>query len=319
MGCKTYYFSGAFRQDLKRQENVDQLFTVYHEKKLIIKTIQYKKEHPEYTAKIMCDSGAFTLYQNMKKKGHILTEEERYKYTDDYLEFLNEYGEDLECFVAVDSVPDPEAVDQDFARQTWENYLYMYDHLKESIRDKLIPVFHYGEDFKWLKNMLEYRHADGTPVAYIGLAISLEGTKKIRIAWGQECMNIIANSSNPNVKTHAFGVGVKSVLDHIDVTSTDATSYLKRAAYGMISVDDKTIYISELQKQKYNGAHMSEKSTAYQQAILQRIHDMGFTLEELMEDNYKRALFNIRDTMSWVNKYKDAEKINPVSKVDLGW
>ena len=35
------------------------------------------------------------------------------------------------------------------------NYLYMYDRLKPEIRHKLIPVFHFGEDFKWLKNMLE--------------------------------------------------------------------------------------------------------------------------------------------------------------------
>lgn len=319
IGCKVYYFSGGSSQDIKRQENVDQLFSVYHEKKLVIKTIQYKKEHPEYTAKLMLDSGAFSLYQNMKKKGHILTDEETRAYTDDYIAFLNEYGKDLECFVAVDSVPDPENVNQDFARKTWENYLYMYARLNKDIRDKLIPVFHYGEDFKWLKNFLEYTHEDGSHIAYIGLAISLEGTKKIRITWGQECMNIIANSSNPNVKTHAFGVGVKSVLDHIDVTSTDATSYLKRAAYGMISVDDKTIYISELQKQKYKGHHVLEKSTAYQEAILKRIEDSGFTLDELMNDNYKRLRFNIRDTLSWVNKYNENDKITPIAKVDLGW
>ena len=62
-----YFFSGAYGQTLKRDLNIDQLFSVYHEKKLIIKTIQYKLEHPEYTAKIMVDSGAFSLYQNFKK------------------------------------------------------------------------------------------------------------------------------------------------------------------------------------------------------------------------------------------------------------
>lgn len=319
MGCKVYYFSGAYNQKMKIEENVSQLFTVYHEKKLIIKTIQYKKEHPEYTAKLMCDSGAFSLYQNMKKKGHILTDAETYAYTDEYLEFLNEYGEDLECFVAVDSVPDPENVDQSYAQKTWDNYLYMYDRLNPSIRHKLIPVFHYGEDFKWLKNFLEYKHADGTHIAYIGLAISLEGTKKIRITWGQECMNIIANSSNPNVKTHAFGVGVKSVLDHIDVTSTDATSWLKRAAYGMISIDDKTIYISDIQKAQLKGKHFTEKSQAYQDSVIRAIEERGFNVDKLAEDNYERAKFNMRDTMMWVNAYNDADKIVPVTKVDLGW
>ena len=87
----------------------------------------------------------------------------------------------------------------------------------------------------------------------------------------------------------------------------------------MISVDDKTIYISELQKQKYKGHHVLEKSTAYQEAILKRIEDSGFTLDELMNDNYKRLRFNIRDTLSWVNKYNENDKITPIAKVDLGW
>lgn len=297
-----YYMSGAYNQELKRSLNVDQLFSVYLEKRLIIDTINYKKDHPEYTARIMVDSGAFSFYQQSKKKGHILTDQEMYDYTDDYLKFLNEYGQDLEVFVGVDSVPDPDNVNPDYARKTWENYLYMYDRLKPEIRHKLIPVFHFGEDFKWLKNMLEYVHADGTHLDYIGLAISLEGTTKVRINWANACRKMINESSNPNVKTHAFGVGVKSVLDHIDVTSTDATSWVKRAAYGMISINDKTIYVSEIQEQKLNGHHYSERNAAYRDSVEDIIKSRGFTLEELKTDPYARAKFNILDTLDWVSK-----------------
>lgn len=297
-----YYMSGAYNQELKRSLNVDQLFSVYLEKRLIIDTINYKKEHPEYTARIMVDSGAFSFYQQAKKKGHILTDEEMYEYTDSYIEFLNEYGDDLEVFVGVDSVPDPDNVNPDYARKTWENYLYMYDRLKPSIRNKLIPVFHYGEDFKCLKNMLEYTHADGSHLDYIGLAISLEGTTKVRINWANACRKLIEESSNPDVKTHAFGVGVKSVLDHINVTSTDATSWVKRAAYGMISIDDKTIYVSDIQEEKMNGHHYAERSTAHKEAIEDLIKSRGFTIDEIKTDPYARAKFNILDTINWVNK-----------------
>lgn len=300
-----YYFSGAYNQELKRSLNIDQLFSVYLERKLIINTIQYKKEHPEYTAKIMVDSGAFSFYQQSKKKGHILTDEEVYEYTDSYIEFLNDYGQDLEVFVGVDSVPDPDNVNPDYARKTWENYLYMYDRLKPEIRHKLIPVFHFGEDFKWLKNMLEYVHADGTHLDYIGLAISLEGTTKVRINWANACRKMIEESSNPNVKTHAFGVGVKSVLDHINVTSTDATSWVKRAAYGMISIDDKTVYVSDIQEEKLSGNHYGERSTAHKEAIEELIRSRGFTIEEIKTDPYARAKFNILDTINWVNKLSD--------------
>lgn len=296
-----YFYSGAYNQPLKRELNIDQLFSVYHEKALIKKTIQYKKEHPEYTAKIMVDSGAFSLYQKFKKNGEILTDEELKAYTDDYIAFLNEVGDDLYSFVGVDTVPNPDDVDQSFAQKTWENYLYMYDKLRPEIRDRLMPVFHFGEDFKWLKNMLEHKHADGRGLEWVGLAISLEGNRKVRISWANECRRIINESSNPNVKTHAFGVGVKSVLDHIEVTSTDATSWVKRAAYGMISIHDKTIYISDIQQQKFDGRHLTEKSAAMQEDVEKIINDRGFTLEELATDPYARAKFNILDTQDWVS------------------
>ena len=148
----------------------------------------------------------------------------------------------------------------------------------------MIPVFHYGEDWKHLKRFLEYVHEDGSKLDYIGLAISLEGTKKVRIDWGQQCMKIIAESSNPNVKTHAFGVGVKSVLEHIDVYSTDATSWVKRAAYGMISINDKTIYVSDVQKNKLVGNHYTERSSAFQYEVEKAIRDKGFTLEPEVVD-----------------------------------
>lgn len=325
MGCSVYFYSGAYDQDLKRELNADQLFSIYHEKRLVIDTIMYKREHPECTAKIMLDSGAFTLYQKYKKNNEVLPEEVLQQYVDDYIDFLNEWGEDLFCFVAVDSVPDPTNVDQSFAQKTWDNYLYMYSKLKESVRDKLIPVFHYGEDFKWLRNMLEYRHEDGSPVDYIGLAISLEGTRKVRITWGQECMKIIERSSNPNVKTHAFGVGVKSVLDNINVTSTDATSWVKRAAYGMISIDDKTIYVSDIQKKKLCGNHYGERSMAFQEEVEKIIKDRGFRFDPevvpfTLEDNTARFTLESGDVVAVRDgdklTVKTTEKTQDYSAVD---
>ncbi len=300
-----YYFSGMSYQDMKRRLNVDQLFSQWHERKGIRSLIEYKKEHPEHTGRIMVDSGSFTAYT---KGVHIDI--------DDYLKFIDEIGDYVTVFVAVDDVPDPMNMDYNKAKTTWDNYLYMVERIRPELRDKLIPVFHYGEDFKWLRNMLEYRHPDGSPIKYIGLAISLEGTKKVRINWGRECMRVIHESSNPNVMTHAFGVGVKSVLDNITVTSTDATSWVKRAAYGMIAVDDKSIHVSEVMKAKADDRSLSRQSKALQEDVLKRIKQRGFTLEELEQDSGKRAEFNILDTLDWVAKL---EPHNTTFKNGLGW
>lgn len=300
-----YYFSGMSYQDMKRRLNVDQLFSQWHERKGIRSLIEYKKEHPEHTGRIMVDSGSFTAYT---KGVHIDI--------DDYLKFIDEIGDYVTVFVAVDDVPDPMNMDYNKAKTTWDNYLYMVERIRPELRDKLIPVFHYGEDFKWLRNMLEYRHPDGSPIKYIGLAISLEGTKKVRINWGRECMRVIHESSNPNVMTHAFGVGVKSVLDNITVTSTDATSWVKRAAYGMIAVDDKPIHVSEVMKAKADDRSLSQQSKALQEDVLKRIKQRGFTLEELEQDSGKRAEFNILDTLDWVARL---EPHNTTFKNGLGW
>lgn len=300
-----YYFSGMSYQDMKRRLNVDQLFSQWHERKGIESLIEYKKEHPEHTGRIMVDSGSFTAYT---KGVHIDI--------DDYLEFIDKIGDYVTVFVAVDDVPDPMNMDYTKAQTTWDNYLYMVQRVRPELRDKLIPVFHYGEDFKWLRNMLEYTHSDGSHIKYIGLAISLEGTKKVRINWGRECMRVIAESSNPTVMTHAFGVGVKSVLDNITVTSTDATSWVKRAAYGMISIDDQSIHVSEVMKNRADDRYLGQQSIALQEDVLKRIEEKGFTLEELEQDSGKRAEFNILDTLDWVYKL---EPHNTTFKNGLGW
>lgn len=279
MSCKVYYFSGAYSQDLKIRMNIDQLFSKYHEEKLVKKIITYKREHPEYTAKIMLDSGAFTHYQQSLKKGIVLTDKDIQDYTDDYIKFLNEWGDDLECFVGVDSVPNPEHVDPTFIIKTWNNYLYMWERLKPSIRHKLIPVFHYGEDFGQLRKWLDYRHPDGSKVEYVGLAISLEGVTKERIAWGRQAMKVIAESTNPDVKTHAFGVGVKAVLEHINVTSTDATSWVKCAAYGMIKVEDKSVVVSDVQEEMMSDKHYTDRCIAYTDAIEELVEKRGFRIK----------------------------------------
>ena len=296
-----YYFSGAAYGHIKNELNVDQLFTAYHERNLVRKMIQYKKEHPEHTGKLCLDCGAFSLYQKSKKEGDL--DIDYISYMDDYLEFIEEVGDYMEWIAAVDVIPDPSKMRYDVAEETWNNYLYMVERISPRLRDKLIPLFHYGEDFKWLRNMLEYRHSDGTPIKYIGLAISLEGTPKIRIEWGRKCFQIISESSNPNVKTHGFGVGVKSVCQQLALTSTDATSYVKLAAYGGIYINGKTVHVSDVMRDRGDSRYFENLGESYKQEVLDIIKKRGFTLEELQENSEARVKFNIIDTLEWVKEF----------------
>ena len=301
-----YYFSGASYQKEKLEYNVDQLFSQYHERALVRKTIEYKKEHPEHTGKIMVDSGAFTAYT----KGVTID-------IDDYLRFIEEVGDWVEIFAEVDDVPDPNNMDYSKADTSWNNYLYMIEHVDPKYKHKIIPVFHYGEDFQHLRRMLEFVHDDGRHIDYIGLAISLEGTQKVRISWANECRRIIKESSNPDVKTHAFGVGVKNVLDHIDVTSTDATSWVKCAAYGMIRIDDNSVYVSDELVNRFDGRHYTQRSKSYREEVERIVKERGYDMHELATSSKARVRFNIEDTLNWVKKLNQDKSY--LTRVDLGW
>ena len=301
-----YYFSGVVDTDLAIKLNIDLLYSAKNDRSAISKIIKYKQEHPEYNAHILIDSGAWSIFVSRMKKGEEMTDEAYKEYTDEYLEFLNKYGDYFTNFVSVDAIVNPNNVEADYGQKTWDNYLYMYDRLRPEIRNKLIVTFHYQEDIKWLKNMLEYRHADGTPIDYIGIAISTESSAKLRVRWAKKCAKIISESSNPHVKTHAFGVGVKTVLEEAPFTSADATSWAKRAAFGNIAIEDKTVCISDIQKENLTkGKHFSERNTAYIEKVKQVIKDRGFTEEELESSAEKRKEFNIIDTIEWVKQLNE--------------
>ena len=96
--------------------------------------------------KLLVDSGAHSAHT----KGIELDLEE-------YIGFANEHMDDITLYVQVDKIPGvylmPKTA-KDFLEApelSWENYLYMREKSKDP--DKLVPVFHQGEDFKWLENL----------------------------------------------------------------------------------------------------------------------------------------------------------------------
>ena len=63
------------------------------------------------------------------------------QYLDEYCDFIHKYKDQLSGYVNLDIIYN--------AEQSYDNQMYM-----ESKGLRPIPVFHYGEDFKWLKNYL---------------------------------------------------------------------------------------------------------------------------------------------------------------------
>lgn len=298
----TLYAAGTVSKestDIKRKIGYPQLLSQYLEKKPIIDWVEYLKAHPECKCKLFIDSGAFTAHT----KGVDIP-------VDDYIDFVNSIDDQVHIFAQMDKIAgirgQEVTIQQqlDAPRQSWENYLYMKDRVKS--RDKLLPVFHQGEDFKWLVNMLEYKHEDGSHIKYIGISPNKSLSSKTWKSWLEKVFKTINESSNPNVCTHAFGIGAIRVLEQFPFTSADSTTWLKLSSFGCISINGKPVCVSR--RKECSAEYILNKSTAVIEDVKKICAKIGITLEDLMdEDDTKarinRECFNLMSLKEWADNY----------------
>lgn len=247
------------------------------------------------TGRLMIDSGAHTAFYT----GQALDVDEYMKYVDD----IDEY---VDVFVQVDKVPGSSTTVRDVKefdaapKNNWDNYLYMRERVKSP--DKLLPVFHIGEDFKWLRNMLEWVGPNGEKVPYIGIAPRKEDGWPDKINFISECFKIIKFSSNPDVKTHALGMTKLSVLEVFPFTSADSTSWILNAAMGCIMTPWGSIVISS--KSANKKGHYKSLPVEGRRNVDEYLNKYGVTAEEAAESYQKRSEVNINYLLEWANNYK---------------
>ena len=289
------YFAGAGDKsviDFKLSKSTNQLLSQLNERTMILKWIDYMKAN-NIKPKLFIDSGAWSAHSKGKEVD-----------IDEYISFLNEFDDYFYIYAELDKIPGefrkPKTKEQQLEAPeiSWQNYLYMKDKIKS--RDKLLPVFHQGEDYKWLKNMLEYKHSDTNKhIPYIGISPANDSPIPGKLAFVDRCFDIIKKSSNPNVKTHAFGMTSLSILEQYPFTSADSTSYLMAAINGSIMTDYGTLNVSNRRLYKDNMLFLKDKKLLY--SIIDKY---GYTLQELSEDANKRTIYNIRYLLDWCKNYQ---------------
>lgn len=242
---------------------------------------------------LFVDSGAYTAYT----KGININ-------VDDYIDYLNSITENLTIFAQLDTIPGRYGVAktlQDRAeapKYSWDNYLYMRKKLKEP--DKLIPIFHQGEDFKWLENMLNWVDEKGNHINYIGVspAFDLPGLEEFL----DLSFDVIKHSDNPNVKTHAFGMTRLDILEKYPYTSADSTSWKLTAAMGSIYTPWGTIYVSD--RGVDNIDYIFNKPKIAQDKIIDYIEKNGYSINDVQTKDTCRYILNIKYLMDWADNYK---------------
>ena len=234
--------------------------------------------------KLFIDSGAFSI-AHKARRGKNLT-------IDDYVNFINENTRP-QLFASFDVIPIPLNTEtaKDSAEQSLYNYLYMLDRIEQ--KDKLIPVYHYGEDFKYLEKILSYNPK----------YIAFGGRGGIHTKYLYNCLDKFFDIVK-GVNVHAFGITVLDLLEQYPFTSADSTSYQKVATMGGIFLEclNRTIKIStSTTKDNLHFIHLPKE---IQKHILEEIEKYGYTLEQLQNNTNKRIEFNVDYFTRWEMNYE---------------
>ena len=295
-----FYFTGVSLNSPAAQYLIDNkaclLLSQLNERSTIKKWIELFNNKNHIPIKLFIDSGAFSAWT----KGIEID-------VDEYIEFINSNKEYFEICASVDSIPGKPLSTQIASQEeviqscekTWHNFLYMRSKMDDV--NKLLYTFHIGEPWHYLTQALEYEDERGK-LNYIALG-GMVGKKSTDIeAFLSQAMKIISNSSNPNIKVHAFGMTNLKILKKYKIYSADSTTWVKLAGYGTILIKGKSYCLSD--RQELSDDNILNKNPALLEAITKVIKNRGFTIEELSQDSNKRALFNMMDYQEWANNYK---------------
>lgn len=279
-----FYFAGSQCQettDLIRDLNANVLKSFVNDMSSILKWFDYRKQG--WKGKFLIDNGAFTVH----RQGGELD-------IDRYIGWLNDNDEYIDYAIALDHIPGVWGRKRTYQElreapiKTWENYLYMIERCKSP--NKLLPVFHQGEDYKYLEQIINHK-INGEYVQYICISGNKELTNKQREDFYLKCFDIIKKSNNPNVKTHCLGSATMSNAVKFPFTSMDATSWIMTGANGGIFTDMGVVKISkESYLDKDNIVNIPEDAA---KKIEFYCAEHGIQLEQAKESYRYRMLLNI--------------------------
>lgn len=237
------------------------------------------------------DSGAFSAWS----RGAEIDLQE-------YCEFIRANIEHIDVYANLDVLPGQPgqpataAGREAAAAASWDNFMFMRSEGLDPL-----PVFHIGEDRKWLDKMLA--HGCG----YIGLGGLVGVPSAQRQAWLDDVFDYICDEEGkPRVKTHGFGMTSVPLIFRYPWFSVDSTTWIKITANGAVYVPavvggefvfdqaPTTIAVSAINpKQGADGRHANSMGPLTRSLLDRWLQECGTTYEEVSGNYYYRALVNV--------------------------
>lgn len=238
---------------------------------------------------------------------------------DEYIAFIKANIELIEvcaCLDAIPGAPGRSATTEErnaAAELSWSNFLYMKQEGVDSL-----PVFHYGEDFKYLERMLDY----GLDYIGIGGLVGIAGP--MRRAWLDRLfIRITDDAGLPIIKTHGFGMTSVPLIFRYPWYSVDSTTWIKITANGAVylpaMVDGEFVFdqvpsaitVSTDNPKQGAGGKASNTMSSSMRAILDRwLTICGKTHDEVAADYYHRAVCNVM----YFKKVSEAKALHPFNR-----
>ena len=231
-----------------------------------------KLKNKKKEMKIFLDSGAYSAW-NKSNNSNVSVEID----IDEYIAFIKEYESFLEAYANLDVIGDAEG--------TMRNQKIM-----EKAGLSPIPVFHYGEDVKYL----EYYVANNSYVSLGGM-VPLSKKSDILTQWLDDLFSSVLckkKDGMPKVKVHGFGLTSLPLMCRYPWYSIDSTSWVQASRNGNIYVP----------KYKYGKWIYDEKSIiAPVSARSPEFHTLSHHVKKLVSDyldskGYKLGKSEFKDT-----------------------
>ena len=304
-----YYFSGNLTSEmhdrilqLDNWEPIDVLVSQL-DRNGVKAALQYQREG--LANRLFIDSGAFSVHTGKAKVD-----------LEEYIDYLNSLDDHIEVCAQLDTIPgkfgEPKSKEdyEESSRKSWENYLYMRSRLKSP--RKLTPIFHYGESFDNLRKMLDWTDEDGNHIDYIGISPANDTSQSVKNLYMKEVYDVIASSSNPNVKTHLYGMTSLSALEKFPCYSADSISHRLQSAYNKIFTRKwGTISLSDASRTSKTLSNMSFIRMADEHTLeefKEFLAGYKTTIEEVKENNAIRCVICISEIQKYIKENPYSEK-----------
>lgn len=318
---KHYYFSGSLTREMHDRmmalndwEPIDVLVTQL-DRNGVKMALEFQKDG--LAKNLLVDSGAFSVHTG---KATLNLEE--------YISYINGLDEHIEVFAQMDTIPGvfgKPKTEEDYkesAKKSWENYLYMRTKMKSP--EKLTPIFHYGESFEHLRQMLEWTDESGNHIPYIGISPANDSSQKVKNRYMGEVYDVIAKSSNPNVKTHLYGMTSLDALTKYPCYSADSISHRLQSAYNKIYTRKwGTISLSDAKRTSNTKSNQSFIRTADEYTLKEfreflKLYNTD--IEEVKNNNAVRCVICIGEIQKFIkeNPYKPTNRIRAKRLFNIG-